>query len=63
MITVVRRGHRLASLVLVRHGRGEECADPYGLVVELLHKSAANELAIDQADPDLGADDDLDIGW
>jgi len=48
---------------LDRHGRHEERADPYDLIVESLHKSAAKELAIDQADPDLGADDDLDVGW
>jgi ATP-dependent exoDNAse (exonuclease V) alpha subunit len=48
---------------LERHGRHEERADPYDLVVESLHRSAAKELAIDHADPDLGADDDLDIGW
>lgn len=48
---------------LERHGRREERTDPYDLVVDSLHKSAAKELAIDQADPDIGADDDLDIGW
>ena len=48
---------------LERHGRHEERADPYDLVVESLHKSAAKELAIDQVDPDLGAEDDVDIGW
>lgn len=54
---------------LERHGRHEERADPYDLVVESLHKSAAKELAIDRAGPDIGADDDLgadddfDIGW
>jgi conjugative relaxase-like TrwC/TraI family protein len=48
---------------LERHGRHEERDDLYDLVVESLHKSAAKELAIDRADPDLGADDDLDLGW
>jgi len=48
---------------LERHGRHEEGADAYDLVVDSLHKSAAKELAIDRADPDIGADDDLDVGW
>lgn len=50
---------------LERHGRDEERADPYDLVVESLHTSAAKELAIDRAQsvPDHGADDDLDIDW
>lgn len=48
---------------LERHGRHEERADPYDLVVDSLHKSAAKELAIDRADPDIGADDDFDVGW
>jgi len=48
---------------LERHGRHEERVDPYDLVVESLHKRVAKELAIDHADPDLGADDDFDLGW
>lgn len=46
---------------LERHGRHEERADPYDLVVESLHKSAAKELAIDHSEPE-EIDDGADIG-
>lgn len=46
---------------LERHGRHEERADPYDLVVESLHKSAAKELAIDHSEPE-EIDDGVDIG-
>ncbi|MFN7147899.1 MAG: MobF family relaxase [Microthrixaceae bacterium] len=40
-----------------------ETVDPYELVTQALGRSGAKSLATDQAEEDLGADDDLDLGW
>lgn len=49
---------------LEHHGAPrDQRADPLDLVVESMHRSAAKELAIDQADASAGVDDDLDLGW
>ena len=48
---------------LERHGRTEEKDDPFDLVLDSLTRSAAKELAIDQAEPSIEPDDGLDLGW
>ena len=49
---------------LEHHGAPrDQRADPLDIVIESMHRSAAKELAIDQADVSAGVDDDLDLGW
>jgi conjugative relaxase-like TrwC/TraI family protein len=49
---------------LEHHGAPrDQRGDPLDLVIESMHRSAAKELAIDQANASAGVDDDLDLGW